>query len=350
MYRKTYAEINLKNIYDNVKKIKNNYSYKYYIGIVKANCYGHGIKSIKSIIDGGCNYLAVAMLEEALEIRKIYKNIPILCLGVIDSKYLQICAENNITITVNTIDYFNEIAKLNFKLNIHIKLNTGMNRLGISKKEELEYIYNNINNTLLYIEGIYTHIYNADSIKDTDEQFCKFYKICSGIDLKSIEIIHIAASDTITKYPKKDFINGIRLGIIMYGFSNDIELKSTFSLYSNIAQINEIDENDKLGYNGNYIPKCKEKIGVVQIGYADGITRNYKGSSIYINDKQFEIVGNICMDMLFVKIDDSVKLEDKVTILKDNVHIKQIANYLNTIPYEILCNISYRVPRIYKVK
>lgn len=348
MYRNTYAEVNLGNIYDNVVKIKNTYSYDYYIGVVKANCYGHGIKAIQPMIEAGCNYLAVATLEEALEVRELYKNIPILCLGVIESNFLHICVDNNITITINTLDYYNEIKDLNLNLNIHIKLNTGMNRLGINNKNDLNAIYNSINNTSLIIEGIYSHIYDADNIEDTDKQFNKFYDLCSDIDLNTIKVIHIAASDTLTKYPKTKFINGVRLGIIMYGFSKEIELKSTFTLYSTIVQINEINENDKLGYNGTYIPTKLEKIGVVQIGYADGILREYKNNYVYINNSPYQIVGNICMDMLFVNTDNNVSEHSKVIILKDNVHIMQTAKHLNTIPYEILCNISYRVPRIYK--
>lgn len=348
MYRNTYAEVSLSNIYDNVVKIKNSYSYVYYIGVVKANCYGHGINAIKPMIEAGCNYLAVATLEEALEVRNLYKNIPILCLGVVETNFLNICVNNNIAITVNTLDYYNEIKELNLNIIVHIKLNTGMNRLGLNNKNELNLIYNQINNTSLILEGIYSHIYDADNMEDTDKQFNKFYELCSDIDLNTIKIIHIAASDTITKYPKTKFINGIRLGIIMYGFSKELELKSTFSLYSTIVQINEINENDKLGYNGTYIPTKPEKIGVVQVGYADGVIREYKDSYVYINNKEYKIVGNICMDMLFVNIDNNIKLHDKVVLLKDNVHIMQTAKYLNTIPYEILCNISYRVPRIYK--
>ena len=133
----------------------------------------------------------------------------------------------------------------------------------------------------------------------------------------------------------------------MYGFSDVLNLKSTFSLYSTIAQINNVNNKEKIGYNGDYIPNTDEKIGVIQVGYADGIIRAYKGNSVYINNKEYSIVGNVCMDMLFVKIDDDIKEYDEVTLLKDNVHIMQTSNHLHTIPYEVICSISNRVPRIY---
>lgn len=348
LYRNTYAKINLSNIYDNITLIKNTYSYEYYIAVVKANCYGHGLEAIEPMLKAGCNYLAVATLDEAISIRKIHHDIPILCLGVIYKKDLQICLVNNITITINSKDYYDDIKELNLPLKVHLKLNTGMNRLGIKNREHLDYIISSIEQTNYILEGIYTHIYNPNSELDTQNQLGKFYNLCSNIDLNKIKIVHIAATDSLTKYPKTEFVNGVRLGIIMYGFSQDIELKPTFSLHSTIAQINYVNSQEKVGYGGLYIPKNDESIGVVQIGYADGIIRGYKGNNVFINNKEYQIVGNICMDMLFVKLDNDVKEYDEVTLLKDNVHIMQTAQHLNTIPYEIICNINSRVPRIYE--
>ena len=136
----------------------------------------------------------------------------------------------------------------------------------------------------------------------------------------------------------------------MYGLMENKEnpLFSTFSLHSEVIQINEV-ENGTVGYNGNYKVEGKEKIAVVPIGYADGIIRKNTGRNVYINNKEYKIVGNICMDMLFVKIDSSVKVGDKVTIIKDIGHIEEIAKYLDTIPYEIICSIGKRVPRVYKL-
>lgn len=348
LYRNTYVKINLSNIYDNIVSIKNKYSYEYYIAVVKANCYGHGLKAIEPMIKAGCNYLAVATLDEALSVRELHPEIPILCLGIVYKKDLNICLDKNITITINSKEYYQEIEDLNLPLKVHLKLNTGMNRLGLNNTVDLDYIINSLGNTNYILEGIYTHIHSPHNEFDTNNQLNKFYDLCSNIDLNNIKIVHIAASDTLTKYPKPKFINGVRLGIIMYGFSQELNLKSTFSLYSTIAQINNVNSKDKIGYNGDYIPKCDEKIGVVQIGYADGIIRAYKGNSVYINNKEYSIVGNVCMDMLFVKLDNDIKEYDEVILLKDNVHIVQTANHLHTIPYEIMCLISNRVPRLYE--
>lgn len=351
MYRNTYVEINLKNIEENVKRlIEKCGGYKYYFGVVKADCYGHDdIKTVKSIIKGGCNYLAVATLEEALEIRKQITEIPILCLGVISVEFIQECIKNNITITVNNEEYLKKlIEQKHDNLKVHIKINTGMNRLGTNNKSEFNNMYRMIINSNLVLEGIYTHIYSPLNKEITLKQFKKFEQITSDINLKEIPIIHVSASDATIIYPKLPYANGCRLGIAMYGLtdSKNIELLPTFSLYSEIIQINDVC-NETVGYNGNYKVNGKEKIAVVPIGYADGIIRKNTGRDVFINGKPYNIVGNICMDMLFVRVDDKVKVKDKVVIIKDIEHIQRIARYLDTIPYEVICSIGKRVPRVY---
>ena len=350
MYRNTYVEVNLRNIEYNVKTLINKYNdYKYYFGVVKADCYGHGgIKTVEAIIRGGCNYIAVATLDEALEIRKGITDIPILCLGIIPIMYVEECIKNNITITVSSSDYLNEIIKYD-NLKIHIKINTGMNRLGINNRREFNSIYKTIKDSNLILEGVYTHIYNSLNKESTERQFSKFEEITSNINLNDIPIVHIGASDTTMTYSKLPYANGCRLGIAMYGFvsNKQLELLSTFSLYSEVIQINDI-ENETVGYNGTYRATNKEKIAIIPIGYADGIIRKNTGRNVYINNKSYNIVGDICMDMLFVKVDETVKIGDKVAIIKDIKHIEQIAKHLDTIPYEVICSIGKRVTRTYK--
>ncbi len=351
MYRNTYVEINLGNIKYNVEQLIKKYSdYKYYFGVVKADCYGHNdISVVKTIIDAGCNYLAVATLDEALLIRKEIKDIPILCLGIIDVKYIPVCIENNITITISNLEYLKAIDINDSNLKVHIKVNTGMNRLGVSSKEEFNSTYKLIKEKNFILEGIYTHIYNPNNKDLTLEQFKQFEIITSDIDLKEIPIVHVGASEATEFYSKRSYANGCRLGIAMYGLVDfpDIDFKSTFSLYSEVIQINEVTDGT-VGYNGAYKVNGTERIAIVPIGYADGIIRKNSGRNVFINDLEYKIVGNVCMDMLFVKVDDSVKVGNKVVVIKDINHIKQIANYLDTITYEVICSISKRVPRVYK--
>lgn len=352
MYRNTYVQIDLQNIKENVQKIIKRYSnYKYYFGVVKADCYGHDdVKTVKAIIDGGCNYLCVATLEEALEIRKKIEDIPILCLGVILKDYIDICKTKNITVTIPSLEYVKKLKNENIEnLKVHIKINTGMNRLGIKESEELKEVYKILEKKKANIEGIYTHIYEANNKQKYDIQIEKFEELLEDIPKERIPIIHTSASEAMSNYNKIDDVNGCRLGIIMYGFTEnkELNLKSTFSLKSQIIQINNLKPGETVGYNGKYIAKENEKIAVVSIGYADGILRKNTGRTVFINEKEYKIVGNICMDMLFVKIDDTVKLYDTVEILKDIEHIESVAKYLDTIPYEVMCSIGKRVPRKY---
>ena len=136
----------------------------------------------------------------------------------------------------------------------------------------------------------------------------------------------------------------------MYGFyaPEELGLQSTFTLKSEVVQINTLQAGESLGYGGTFVVEEETKIAVVPIGYADGMIRKNKGRAVYINDQAFEIVGNICMDMLFVKVDNTIKVGDTVELLRDNHHIEETAKYLDTIPYEVLCGISKRVPRIYR--
>lgn len=351
MYRNTYVEVNLKNIEQNVKTLINKHNnYKFYFGVAKADCYGHyGPETVEAIIRGGCNYIAVATLDEALEIRKSIIDIPILCLGIIPIEYIEECVKNNITITISNLEYLNELAiQYNDKLKVHIKINTGMNRLGVNNKSELNTMYKRIKESNMVLEGIYTHIYNSSDKISTENQFKKFEDITSDINLSEIPIVHLSASDAAIGYYKQPYANGCRLGIAMYGLGDNKQedLFSTFSLHSEVIQINEV-EDETVGYNGVYKAQNKERIAVIPIGYADGIIRKNTGRNVYINDKSFNIVGNICMDMLFVKVDDTVKVGDKVTLIKDIQHIEEIAKYLDTISYEVLCSIGKRVPRVY---
>ena len=348
MHRHTYVEVNLNNIKNNIKKIINKCNnYDYYFGVVKADSYGHySNKVIKSIIDAGINYLAVATLDEALEIRKEFLDIPILILGIVDIKYINLCCDNNITICLSNKEYVEELSKINniSNLKAHFKVNTGMNRLGFSNIEDFKYSYDLIKDKI-NIEGLFSHIYNAMNRIDTNNQINIFKKYSEIVD---VDIIHLFASDAMLLYEKPEICNGARLGISMYGLCEvkTIELESTFKLISEVIQINE-NITGTLGYNGTYNIKEGDRIAVIPIGYADGFIRKNKGNYVYINNNQYKIVGNICMDMLFILVDKEVKVGDKVYLIKDNKHLMEISNYLETIPYEVMCLISKRVQRIY---
>ena len=387
MYRKTYVEINIDNLKNNVKNIVKYYNdYKYFFGVVKGNCYGHGTTYVvNELIESGVNYLAVSSLEEALEIRNINKSIPILCLEPIRIEYIDVCIKNNITITVHEYFYAKELINkdINNNLKIHLKIDSGMNRLGFKEKSELNEIYNELKNKrYIEVEGIFTHFATLGiNDKEWDNQLQKFKEITSDINLKDIPIIHLYKSAAFINHAKIDFCNGIRLGIAMYGYYSapvyntkgiknklraikrnlnkkrnnisktttelPIELKPAFKMYSEIIQVKKIKKGEFVGYGAMYRAKEDETIGIISSGYDDGIFRKSKGRYVTINNKRYQLIGDIGMGMTAVRIDNTVKMYDKVTIIGDKVSIKEVANYNGTSIYETMCNIGKQIPRVY---
>lgn len=307
LVRKTYAEVDLKAVESNIRKIVNKYDeYKYRFAVVKADAYGRGITNVSdAVIKGGCNYLAVATLEEAMQIKKEINDVPILCLGVIHKEYIEKCAENNIAITINSLEYLKSILKYNIKgLKVHIKANTGMNRLGISNVQEFKEVYEILKNENIFVEGIFTHIYDAASESRYLKQIEIFKEMLDYVpESKNIPIIHVPASEALEKYPKLDFVNGYRLGKIMYGFTTnkDMNLESTFKLCSEVIQINELKKGETLGYNAHYTADSDVKIAVVPIGYEDGIIRKNTGRTVYINGNEYKIVRRYMHGYAFCK-------------------------------------------------
>ena len=382
MFRKTYVKINNKALTNNIKEIISKYNnYKYYFGVVKGNAYGHGDYIVNDLIKGGINYLAVSSLEEAISIRKYNKEIPILCLEPISIEYIKDILDNDVTITIESIDYVKELInkKLDKQLKVHIKLDTGMSRLGFTNKEELNDSINLLkDNKNILLEGIYTHIATS-GINDIyyDKQISTFNYLTKDINLKEIPIIHIGRSMTLVNHSKLDFVNGIRLGICMYGFNNsikeptglrkfkrdrllkklnisettltnDLNLKTAFSLYTEVMSIRNVKKGSFVGYGANYIANEDIIVATLPIGYVDGMNKLMKYVSI--NNKKYEIIGDICMDMTMIKIDDTIKLHDKVEIFGDNISIREVSRRLNTNAYHIVTGITTRVPRVYDDK
>lgn len=374
MYRKTYVEINLDVLKNNIKNIKSNYKYEYYIGIVKAGAYGHGDYIINTLIESGINYLAASSLEECLNIRKRNKEIKILCLEPINIEYLSIAEDNNITITVPDLKYLKELDN-KLKLTIHLKIDSGMNRLGIKDKNELKEAYDLLTkNNNLYLEGIYTHFATSGIWdKHWDNQLTKFEDITSTINLKEIKIIHLGRSLTLVNHPKIKFANGIRLGIVMYGFSqslkeptglrkikrdyylkkygisktslaNNLKLNTAFRLYSEIMHIKQVKKGEFVGYGAKYIADKDIYIGIIPIGFADGFLKQNEGRFVTINSKKYRVIGEIGMDMTTIEIDETVKLHDKVLLYNE---ITKEAHQMGISSYTLLTSITNRVPRVY---
>jgi alanine racemase len=282
-YRPTKIEIDLNNIRDNVKTIIKTYpEYEYYFGVVKADSYGfRGNEVVKSIIDGGCNYLCVSFIEDALKIREDFKEIPILVFVPQDvpQEILQICKENDIALTITSFDDFENYK--NYKdLKVFIRLNGGNDIFnGAKTKSEFDKLVNNIENSNLLLEGIYLHNYEPESVTETETEYTNFEILTDGI-LDKFKIVNISNSLSIPRYPKKSYANGCRIGNIIYGIENDsLELKNCFNLQSQIQKVFTLKKGEKISYS-KYCSVEDEKLAIIPIGYGDGFSKINLGRTV----------------------------------------------------------------------
>ncbi|MBF0713994.1 alanine racemase [Gemella sp. GH3] len=366
--RPTYLKVNLDNILFNYNSIKNNINNKEIMAILKADAYGLGAKVVgKYLYENGVKTYGVATLEEALELKTVVEDSLILVLGVINPKNINIAIENNISLCCPSVKWLeNAISNTKdnkSKLKLHLKIDSGMSRIGITSEEEARKINDMVISENIALEGIFTHYANAD---DSDNSYDYrqreiFDSIVSQIKLKP-KYIHQENSAASIKYAQDESkLNLVRIGIALYGSypsadiqeETDIPLKNVSSLISEVVHIKEIPEHSKVGYGCSYETENKEFIATIPIGYRDGILRFSQGWNVIVNGKKCEIVGRVCMDQLMIRCDKDVRLGDKVIFYGHYndyyLPVEEYANYLKTIPYEIYCLIGSRVLRKYYI-
>lgn len=365
-----WVEINLENIkhnVDNVKKALNKNTKL--CCVVKADAYGHGAVEVSKFLEkNGIDFFSVARLEEGLELIKAGIKSTILCMGYIDTPRIQYAIDNDIRITVYSLEMAKQISELakisNKKAYIHLKIDTGMSRIGFlvneNSIEDLKKIFELEN---LIIEGIYTHFAKSDE-KDktpTYEQINKFKFVVDELNKAnlSIPLKHVSNSAAILDLRDCDY-NMVRLGISLYGpypsqdVSREISLKTALELKTKVSNIKTISKGTSVSYAGQYTAQKDVKIATFPIGYADGFPRTQKNPQAYINGQLVNIVGRICMDQTMAEIPDDldVKMEDEVLLIGDidGLRIGDISSKMRTIDHEILCCITKRVNRVYLTK
>lgn len=365
-YRDTWAEIDLDCISENIISIKKLLAKEVdIIAVVKANAYGHGdLQVAETALEAGASYLAVAFLDEALSLRNKGIKAPILVLGSSRAKDVHIAASNHITLTVFQKEWLKE-AKLylqdNEVLTIHIKIDTGMGRIGVRNKEELSTVEQMIReDERFYLEGIFTHFSTADELEKTyfQKQLHFFQEMVSSLSEKP-RYIHCSNSAAALRFSQANF-NAVRLGIAMYGLTPSPEmekeipvpLKEAFTLRSKLVHVKKLPKGEKISYGATYETNEEEWIGTVPIGYADGWIRKLQGKEVLIAGRRVPIVGRICMDQCMVKLPHEMPLGTPVTLIGkdggDFISVNEVAVKLETINYEVTCNIASRVPRMYR--
>ncbi|MCJ8008498.1 alanine racemase [Lederbergia wuyishanensis] len=365
-YRDTWAEIDLDALYSNISQIREYLPEETKIfAAVKANAYGHGdIPTSKTVLAAGVHGLAVAFLDEALAIREAGITAPILVLGASRADDAWIAARKNISLTVFQVDWLQEAEKVipaGTNLRVHIKCDTGMGRIGITKEDELEQIEDFIlQSDRFFFEGIFTHFSTADQLDETyyNQQLSRFQYFLSC--LKTLPPYIHAANSAGALCHHDSLFNTVRIGIAMYGLSPSDEIKDNlpfnrkevFSLHTKITHVKKLHVGEKVGYGADYTATKDEWIATLPIGYADGWIRKLKGFEVIADGEMVPIVGKICMDQTMIKLPRSMPVGTQITLIgKQKEHfisVDDVAKKLETINYEVTCAITNRVPRVYK--
>lgn len=381
----SYVEIDLDKIGGNARAITQKYSgYKYFIAVLKGDAYGHGMEVANEMYKNGINYFAVSSVEEAESFRKINSDAPLLCLHPIHPSRLDKAKELNLTIAVNELSYLKKLLNtgIDYKFKIHLQIDTGFNRLGFKDKNEVKTAVDMINESNFELEGIYQHFATAGIFdKHWDEQVENFKELTSLIDLKAIPIVHMGSSVSMLTHPKQPFTTGVRMGIAIYGYNvspdslsnspkdmlrklrNDyytkkynisetycdvkIDLKPAMKMKTRILQLKRVSKGEWFGYNASFTADDDMILAILPIGYNNGIGHSNFNRKVEINGKLYPIIGEPCMNMTAIRVDESVKPDDEVTLLGDRITVGMFARGSGMGNAEALVNIGKNNPRFY---
>lgn len=365
-YRKTWAEIDLTALKENVRNMKRHIGeHVHLMAVVKANAYGHGDAQVaKAALAEGASILAVALLDEALSLRAQGIEEPILVLGAVPPEYASIAAEKRIIVTGYSVGWLKDVLgflnEAEAPLEYHLKIDTGMGRLGCKTEEEIkEMMEMTESSDKLNCTGVFTHFATADE-KDTDYfnmQLDRFKELISPLPLDRL-MVHSSNSAAGLRF-REQLFNAVRFGIGMYGLAPSTEIKDelpfrlreVFSLHTELTHVKKIKKGESVSYGATYTAKRDEWIGTVPVGYADGWLRRLAGTEVLIDGKRQKIAGRICMDQFMISLAEEYPVGTKVTLIgkqKDEwISVDEIAQNLQTINYEITCMISSRVPRMF---
>jgi len=368
--RPAWAEIDLDAFEENFKKIKDLVKPGTIVtGVIKADAYGHGSVEIgKVLFEQGVDRFAVATLSEALQLRKVFKEVPILILGYTPTYAADEVIKNNIIQTMYNVDearIFSDCAKKSGKkLKVHIKIDSGMSRLGFQANEDsVDKIIQISKLPNIEIEGMFTHFAVADEVDKsyTYSQFEKYKFMVDSLKERGLEIPvkHVSNSAAIMDLPEMN-MDMVRAGIILYGlYPSDevikerINLKQVMSLKAEVSHVKELEAGRGVSYGLKYVTPEKRKIATIPIGYADGYTRMLSGKAeVLVKGVKVPVVGRICMDQCLIDVTGiDVKIGDEVILFGSDgintISIDEVASKLGTINYEITCMISKRIPREY---
>ena len=367
-FRATWAEINLGAIAHNLQEIKRKVAPAEIMAVIKADAYGHGLKEVARVaLENNARYLGVSTVEEGVQLRK-QTTTPILVFGGFFENQIKACLEHDLELTLFDFERAGALSKQaqasGNSAKVHIKVDTGMTRVGVHWQESLDFICRVSELRYVKIVGIYTHFASADA---KDKSFAKtqlqrFQKVLTELEMRNIQIPlkHTANSGAILDLPESYF-DMVRPGVSIYGYypsfeaTESINLQPAMSFKSQVVAVKQVESGTKISYDSTYETVKQTKIVTVPVGYADGYNRLLSNQGeVLIRGKRYPVVGQVCMDFIMVDIglENDIQTGDEVVLLgcqgDEEISIYEICEILNTIPYEFTCMISSRVPRVYK--
>jgi alanine racemase len=371
--RPTRAEISFENLRNNYSIVKSLIPRSVKVmAMVKANAYGHGLFEISNeLVKQGVDYLGVAVLEEGVYLRQCGITAPILVLGPINADQIPEFITHDIDITSSSLDKSMSIAaaakKMQKVANVHLKIDTGMERIGVHWYNAEQFIQQSCDLDSIRIKGIFSHLAKAESDPEcTRQQLSRFESVVHGMEKKGIlpELVHLANSAGIMKYTETHF-SMVRPGIMLYGYNpygylpdltfSGKKLKPVMTLKTKVSFFKVVPPNTGISYNHTYRTGSQTRIVTLPIGYGDGYYRllSNKGE-VLIRGKKYPMVGTICMDQCMVDIgmEGTAYNGDEVLLFGEmdgkTIPLESLCDAIGIITYEFLCAISSRVPRIYR--
>ncbi|MGR7947053.1 alanine racemase [Paenibacillus sp. M.A.Huq-81] len=366
-YRATRAEVSLGTIRDNVGKIRKALPQGVKLmAVVKADGYGHGGAETAAAAEGaGADFLAVAYLDEALELRERGITLPILILTPIHPAEVPLAVDADLRVTVISADWFREAERymgssLGARLRVHVKADTGLGRIGLRTKEEWDQLAPWLHRTDVEVDGFYTHFATAGR-EDTaflQRQLNLFLEMKQWAEAAGIEAVHYhcAGSAAALRFPELA-MDMVRIGAAMFGFyperlvESGAALLPALSLRSSLIQVKRLRKGECIGYDNSYVAQGEEWIGTVPIGYADGWSQSMRHTEMLVGGRRVPVVGKICMDQLMIRLPEPYKPGTEVVLVGDQggerITFSELAGLLGTVPQEISTALSGRVERVY---
>ena len=370
--RPTYLEVNLPQLKQNLETIRTHVRSAKVMPMVKANAYGHGIEGVAPYIEPYVDYFGVALVEEAIQLRQLGIKKPILVAGGTLIEQLPLFFEHDLILTASSLDLLTASEQLasstRQRLKVHLKIDTGMERVGIHEYEAEEFIKKSIACSHLEVEGIYTHLANSETLEsDTllsnknglvkaSLQLERFQEVLRFYEKNSLPMPmrHVCNSGGILNLPEAH-LDIVRPGVLFYGvypgrdIQTKLDVKPALTWKSRVAYSKVTLPGRSVSYGSLWQAEARTRIVTIPCGYADGYFRRMTNQArVIVNEKEYPQVGRICMDQFMVDVgEDDVMVGDEVTLLGGGITPEELADWTGTNEYEVMTNISARVPRVY---